>query len=85
MYRLNYRKSALKCLVRMPRGERHRVAGTLSRLARDPDEPALDVRPLQGRDGYRLRIGRWRVLFQRQDDELVILVMDVGARGGIYT
>lgn len=82
--RLNYKKSALKCLARMPRGERQRVTGALSRLARDPDEPGLDVRPLQGREGYRLRIGRWRVLFRRQDDDLVILVLDAGARGGIY-
>ena len=84
MYRLNYKKSAFKFLTRMPRGERQRVTGALSRLARDPDEPALDVKPLEGREGYRLRVGRWRVLFRRQDDDLVILVMDVGARGGIY-
>ncbi len=39
---------------------------------------------LQGRDGYRLRIGNWRVIYELQDDRLIMLVLDVGSRGGTY-
>jgi mRNA-degrading endonuclease RelE of RelBE toxin-antitoxin system len=38
----------------------------------------------QGRDGYRLRIGDWRVIYELHDDRLVMLVLEVGPRRGIY-
>lgn len=37
-----------------------------------------DVKRLQGRDGYRLRIGRYRVLFD--EDATTILAIYVGKR-----
>jgi mRNA interferase RelE/StbE len=84
MYRLSYKKAALKVIRRLPSPERSRILATLEHLATEPDDPALDARPLRGREGYRLRVGHWRVLYHRNDSELVILVVDVGSRGGIY-
>jgi mRNA interferase RelE/StbE len=43
-----------------------------------------NLKRLHGRDGYRLRVGDWRVLYELQDDRLVMLVLEVGPRGGIY-
>ena len=37
-----------------------------------------DVKQLSGREGYRLRIGRYRVLFD--EDRLTILAVYVGKR-----
>lgn len=37
-----------------------------------------DVRRLQGRDGYRLRIGRYRVIFD--EDKHTILAIYIGRR-----
>ncbi|MCL5258561.1 MAG: type II toxin-antitoxin system RelE/ParE family toxin [Firmicutes bacterium] len=34
--------------------------------------PNADIRKLQGRAAYRLRIGRWRVLFERADAVVVV-------------
>jgi len=39
---------------------------------------------LQDRDGYRLRVGDWRVIYELEDDRLVMLLLEVGPRGGIY-
>jgi hypothetical protein len=33
--------------------------------------------------GYRLRVGDWRVIHELQDERLVMLVLEVGPRGGI--
>ena len=33
---------------------------------------------------YRLRIGQYRALFQIIEDEIIILVIDIGSRGQIY-
>jgi len=37
-----------------------------------------------GRDGYRLRIGRWRALYRVENDRLVILILHIGSRGDVY-
>lgn len=84
MYRVSYKKSALKGMAKMPREVREKFESAITRLAADPNDRALDVKPLQGRDGYRLRLGQWRALFYRDDEELVILVVDAGSRGDIY-
>jgi mRNA interferase RelE/StbE len=41
-----------------------------------------DVKRLQGRDGSRMRIGDWRVIFMMQDG--LIIVTGVGHRREVY-
>lgn len=84
MYRVSYKKSAIKGMIKMPRGVRANMETAITQLAEDPDNRTLDVKHLQGRDGYRLRVGQWRALFHRDDEERVILVVDAGPRGDFY-
>ena len=44
--------------------------------------PSGDIKPLQGEDGFRLRVGDWRIVYDIIGDE--ITVYDVGNRGDIY-
>ena len=47
--------------------------------------PKGDVKKLKGYDEYyRLRIGGFRVIFTKNDEELIILVIDIGTRGQVY-
>jgi mRNA interferase RelE/StbE len=39
---------------------------------------------LKSRDGYRIRIGDYRVIYEVFDDELVIDVIKLGHRKDIY-
>lgn len=39
---------------------------------------------LQGRPGYRIRVGDYRVLFTIDHGELVVEVFDIGHRREIY-
>ena len=34
---------------------------------------------------YRIRVGDWRIIYAIEDDQLIILVLEVGPRGGVYT
>lgn len=68
----------------MPLAERQKMENALQRLAENPDERSFDVKHLQGREGYRLRLGKWRAIFHRDDNALIILVVEAGPRGGIY-
>jgi mRNA interferase RelE/StbE len=41
-----------------------------------------DVKRLRGRQGARLRVGDWRVIFYEADDEIVVVA--VGHRREVY-
>jgi mRNA-degrading endonuclease RelE of RelBE toxin-antitoxin system len=43
-----------------------------------------NVTKLQNRPGYRLRVGDWRVIYDVQEGEMIILVLKVGSRGDVY-
>lgn len=68
----------------MPRTTALQIRDNLRQLALDPHAPNNTVAKLQGRDGYRMRVGDWRVIYEIHDDRLVVMVLDVGSRGGIY-
>ncbi len=82
MAEVAYSKSAIKALRRAPANTAARIREKIEQLAQDPRVMAPNIKRLEGRQGYRLRVGNWRVIFERDGDNLVIL--DIGPRGGIY-
>lgn len=67
--------SAAKDLDALPREAREQVETGLHRYAMTGQG---DVKALQGRNGYRLRIGSYRVIFD--EDAATILAVYVGRR-----
>lgn len=53
-------------------------------LGENPDNPELDIKLLTGRHLYRLRVGDWRILFDRQDDLKIIAIEKIKPRGDVY-
>jgi mRNA interferase RelE/StbE len=70
---------AVKALERMSRTDRERILVAVHRL---PE--AGDVRRLKGIEGYRLRVGEWRILFRRDPAIHLVTVSDVRPRGSAY-
>lgn len=68
----------------MPRDQSTLIQKKLINLAIDPYSQNNNATKLRNRDGYRLRIGDWRVIYEIVDDKLVILVMKIASRGDIY-
>lgn len=66
----------------MPENEAKRIRKKTEAYARDPDSQSNNIVRLKGRDGYRLRVGDWRVIFDTQGNVMAILA--VGPRGSIY-
>jgi mRNA interferase RelE/StbE len=75
-------KEALKTLRGMPKNRSRLIVGKIEELAKNPAALANQVTKLQGRDGYRLRVGDWRVIFT--DDAAMLSVLAIGPRGDIY-
>lgn len=84
MYRVVTTKSFDKALARLLLNWQKRIVAKVKEVAVDPYAPNNNLTKLQGRDGYRLRVGDWRVIYELQDERLVMLVLDMGPRGDIY-
>jgi len=84
MYRVVTTKSFDKALAHLPLNWQKRIVTKVKEVAADPYAPNNNLTKLQGRDGYRLRVGDWRVIYELQDERLVMLVLDMGPRGDIY-
>jgi mRNA interferase RelE/StbE len=84
MYRVVTTKSFDKALARLPLNRQKRIVAKVKEVAADPYAPNNNLTKLQGRDGCRLRVGDWRVIYELQDERLVMLVLDMGPRGDIY-
>ena len=84
MYRILFTKQADKMLRKMPRNTAQLIRERLAQLADGPHARNPNVTRLQGRPGYRLRVGDWRVIYDVEDDRLIILVLKIATRGGVY-
>jgi len=83
MYKIIYQKSALKTLAKMPKKVREKFTASFSLLAMS-NETGLDIKKLEGREGFRLRIGSYRAIYRKLNDVMVIDVINIGIRGDIY-
>jgi len=63
-----------KTLFRFPVNWQKRIVAKIKGIAVDPYARHNNVTRLQGRDGYRLRIGDWRVIYELHDDRLELWV-----------
>jgi mRNA interferase RelE/StbE len=84
MYRVVRTRPFRKALARLPANWQKRILAKIREVSMNPYAPNNNLTKLQGSDGYRLRVGDWRVIYELEDDPLVMLVLEVGPRGGIY-
>ena len=71
-------------MARLPLKTKTAIVNKLHELARNPDNPDLYIDVLKGRKGFRLKVGQYRVIYTRQEDQLIIEVVKVRSRGDIY-
>jgi mRNA interferase RelE/StbE len=83
-YRVLIKPSAAKEIEAVgQRDDRQRIVTRIRSLARDPRP--FGSEKLSGRgDLYRVRVGRYRVVYSIGDAELVVLIVRVGRRKNVY-
>jgi len=81
-YKIFFKKSVEKNFNVIPKKDLKKILGRIEALAEDPRPPGCEK--LTGQQRYRLRQGRYRILYSIQDDELTIWVVKVGHRKDIY-
>lgn len=81
-YKIVLKKSAAREIERIPQADRVRIVAKISDLATTPRPDGC--KKLSGQEKYRIRQGNYRILYQIQDQLLVITVVQVGHRKDVY-
>ena len=82
-YETLYERKARKALARLPSGAYERVTEAIDALAEDP-RPFPQSRKLEGREGRRLRVGDYRVLYLVDDERQQVQILEVWHRQRDY-
>ncbi|MFZ0944690.1 MAG: type II toxin-antitoxin system RelE/ParE family toxin [Syntrophobacteraceae bacterium] len=82
-YRVLIKPSAVKEIESISsKRDRRRIVSRIGKLAEDP-RPAT-CEKLSGQEKYRIRQGRYRIVYSIEDQELAVFVVKVGHRKDVY-
>jgi mRNA interferase RelE/StbE len=82
-YRLLIKPLAVKDIEAIPlKRDRQRVVERIIKLAEDPHPFGGET--ISGQDKYRVRQGRYRILYTIEDQNLIVQVVKVGHRKDVY-
>ena len=83
--RVRLSSAARKSYEKLARSDRRlfvRVDRALDRLAREPDAGKPLQGPLRGRRSFR--VGTLRIIYRRQEERLLVLVLEIAQRPTAY-
>ena len=81
-YKLFFKKSVQDDLKAVPKKDLKKILNRVRDLAEDPRPAGCEK--LIGQERYRLRQGRYRIVYSIQDDKLTVWVVKIGHRKDIY-
>ena len=82
-YRIEIKRSAAKALKKIPKANGKRIVEKIDSLAESPPNP--DTTKMKGDNPFhKVRVGDYRIVYEIQEDVLVILVIKIGHRKDIY-
>ncbi len=82
-FRLLIKPSAVKEIEAIPlKRDRQRVVERIRKLAEDPRPSGSEK--ISGQDKYRVRQGRYRILYTIEAQDLLVQVVKVGHRREVY-
>jgi mRNA interferase RelE/StbE len=82
-YSLRIKKSAIRELEKIPRqADRRRIVKGIESLAHEPRPPG--AQKLSGDERYRIRQGRYRILYAINDREVSVHVIRIADRKDVY-
>lgn len=80
-YDIIFSDKSSKQLKKLEKEVQERIIKALERIRIRPE---VHVTKLIGDPGYRLRVGEYRVILDIEKEKLLILVLKIGHRKGIY-
>jgi len=81
-YELVFRKSVAKDLRTLPKADLAKILQRIRSLATDPRPAGCEK--LSSQEHYRIRQGRYRIVYEIEDRRLVVLVVKIAHRKDVY-
>ena len=81
-YKVRIERKAQKKLSQIPEPYYSKIKFAILDLGNDPRPK--DCKKLKGRNGYRIRVANYRIIYEIQDKILLVNVIDLGHRKDIY-
>lgn len=82
VYKVYFKESVEKDFIAIPKKDLKRILQRIKILEDNPRP--LGCEKLTGRERYRVRQGRYRIVYSIQDDELTVWIVEVGHRKDVY-
>ncbi|MCK4646174.1 MAG: type II toxin-antitoxin system mRNA interferase toxin, RelE/StbE family [Candidatus Aminicenantes bacterium] len=86
MYETKFLGKALADLKNINKAHKKIIKEKLFILAKNPEVLKNNIKRLGGikEDYYRLRVGNYRIIFKKEEKELIIIIIRIGHRKEIY-
>ena len=81
-YKIFFKASVWKDFEPIPKKDLKKILQSIDRLSEDPRPRGCEK--LTGQERFRLRQGRYRIVYSIQDDEPTVWVVKVGHRKDVY-
>lgn len=82
IYKVTIKQKAVKALEKIHDLDYSNIKGAIYNLSINPRPNGY--KKLKGRDGYRIRVGNYRIIYNIFDKILVVEVVHLGHRKNIY-
>ena len=86
MFKLRFLGKALDDLSRIDRPHQKIIKAKLLILAKNPDALKNNIKRLSGTEEplFRLKVGSYRIIFKKDADTFVIIIIRIGHRKEVY-
>ena len=81
-YKLVFKRSVTRDLRAIPKRDLKRILKKIESLAENPRPPGSEK--LSSQERYRVRQGKYRIIYEIQNQQLVIVVVKVAHRKAVY-
>ena len=82
-YKIYLRESVEKDFSAIPKKDLEKILHRIEALAENPRPPGCEK--LTGQERYRVRQGRYRIVYSIQDEVLTVWIVKVGHRKDVYS
>jgi mRNA interferase RelE/StbE len=81
-FKVIIRKSVTLDLRRIPNRDLRKILAGIESLSEEPRP--YGVEKLSGQEKYRMRQGNYRIIYEIRDDEITVVIVQVGHRKDVY-
>ena len=81
-FEVKFKQSVAKDLRQIPKKDVARILKRIEALRMEPRPPGVEK--LSGQEKFRIRQGVYRILYEIQNNELIVVVVKIGHRRDVY-